>query len=57
MLSFINENLATIIVGAVVAAIFAAVVINLVRDRKLKKNSCGCGGCGCSGCPSAKNCR
>lgn len=54
MLSFINENLATIIVGAVVAAIFAAVVIKLVRDRKLKKNSCGCG---CSGCPSAKNCR
>jgi hypothetical protein len=53
MLSFISENLATIIVGAVVFAIFAGVVIKLVRERKLKKTSCGCG---CSGCPSAKDC-
>ncbi len=53
MLNFIFENLASIIVGAVVFTIVAAVVIKMIRDRKNKKNSCGCG---CSGCAGAGKC-
>ncbi|NCB50340.1 MAG: FeoB-associated Cys-rich membrane protein [Clostridia bacterium] len=53
MLSFIASNLATIVVGAVVFGIVAAVVIKMVRDKKKNKFSCGCG---CSGCPNAQNC-
>ena len=53
MLSFISSNLSTIIVGLVVFAIVAAVVVKLVRDKINHKSSCGCG---CSGCPSAGSC-
>jgi len=52
VLSFLAANLATILVGAVVFAIIAAVVVKMVKDRK-RNISCGCG---CSGCPNAKNC-
>lgn len=53
MLNFIFENLASIIVGTVVFAIVAAVVIKMIRDRKNQKTSCGCG---CSGCPGTEKC-
>ncbi|MGI5971395.1 MAG: FeoB-associated Cys-rich membrane protein [Oscillospiraceae bacterium] len=53
MLSFIFENLASVIAGTAVFAIVAAVVIKMIRDRKTQKNSCGCG---CSGCPGAGKC-
>lgn len=43
----------TIIVGAAVAAIIAAVVIKLVKDRKKGKSSCGCG---CANCAMAGKC-
>ena len=51
MLNFIVSNLATILVGAVVVAILALVVVKLIRDKKSHVSSCSCG---CSGCPSAK---
>ncbi|HHU06029.1 MAG TPA: FeoB-associated Cys-rich membrane protein [Clostridiales bacterium] len=53
MLSLIIANLSTIIVGLIVLAIVAAVVIKLVRDKINHKSSCGCG---CAGCPSAGIC-
>jgi ABC-type proline/glycine betaine transport system permease subunit len=53
MLSFIAANLATILIGAVVFAILALIVVKLFRDRK--KHASSCSG-GCSGCPSAKQC-
>jgi predicted permease len=53
MLNYIAANLATILVGAVVLAIVAAVVVKLIRDKKRNKSSCGCG---CSGCPNAQSC-
>ena len=43
MLSLIIANLSTIIVGLIVLAIVAAVVIKLVRDKINHKSSCGCG--------------
>jgi hypothetical protein len=54
MLVFLAENIATIIVGAVVLAVAASIVAKLVRDKRNKKSSCGCGSC--SGCPSAGSC-
>lgn len=45
-------NAPTIIIAAVVLAIFVAIVARGVYNRKHHKSSCGCGSdCGgCSGC-------
>lgn len=42
----------TFIVGGVLLAIVAAIVIKLVRDKK-KGGGCGCG---CASCPHASGC-
>lgn len=52
MLSIIMANLSTIIVGAIVFAVIAAVLVKLIRDKLNHKSSCG----GCAGCPSAGIC-
>ena len=52
MIRFLLDNLGTIIVGAVVLAVLAGIVVKLVRDRK-KGKACACG---CDGCPSAEIC-
>ena len=53
MLSFMSQNWGTMVIGAVVFAVVVLIVVNLVRDRKRGKPSCGCG---CSDCPSAGIC-
>ncbi|MGM9521791.1 MAG: FeoB-associated Cys-rich membrane protein [Oscillospiraceae bacterium] len=53
MLEFLSDNLATIIVAAVVFAAVALVLVKLIRDKKNHKSSCSCG---CSGCPSSSIC-
>lgn len=53
MLDLIIQNLANIIVGAVVLVIIAAVTIKMLNDKRNNKSSCSCG---CSGCTSAANC-
>lgn len=53
MIEFIVNNYGSIIVGAVVLVILAAVAIKLVRDKKNGKTSCSCG---CDGCPGAAVC-
>lgn len=52
-MQFIMENLATILVSLVIAAIVAVVIVKQVSDKRKGKSSCGCG---CSGCPSASVC-
>ncbi len=47
-------NLPTILVAALVAAVFLAIVAGGMRKRK--KGGAGCG-CGCAGCPNAGLCR
>lgn len=47
MLAWIMENLATILISAVLVVIVAAVIAGMVRDKKKGKSSCGCG---CSSC-------
>lgn len=46
-------NLPTILIAALVAAVFAAIVAGGVRRRK--KGGTGCA-CGCAGCPNAGLC-
>lgn len=43
----------TIIVGAIVAAIFIAVIVKMIKDKKAGKSSCSCG---CAGCPMSGSC-
>ena len=53
-------NLPTLIVAAIVAAVFVAVICIQIRDRKNGKCSCGgsCGSCAMSGsCHAPKNCK
>ncbi len=39
----------TILVGALVAAVVAAVAVSMIRNKKKGKHACACGGCsGCS---------
>lgn len=57
MISFITENLGTIIITVVVVAILAAIVVKLVRDKRKGKSSCGgnCAHCAMGGsCHSEK---
>ncbi|MDR0812387.1 MAG: FeoB-associated Cys-rich membrane protein [Oscillospiraceae bacterium] len=52
-MSFLAENIGTIVIGLVVAAIVAAIIIKTVRDKRAGRSSCSCG---CSGCSSAADC-
>ncbi len=53
MLQFLKENLATIIISAVVFGLMAWVVVYRIRQRQ--KGVVGCG-CGCDGCAEAGKC-
>jgi hypothetical protein len=51
-MEFIQENMGTIIVGAVVLAVLAGVVIRLVQNARRGKSACGCPDCpGCNKAP------
>lgn len=49
------DNWPTIIVAALVAAIFLAIVISGIRNRKKDKTFCSCGG-SCGGCGMSGTC-
>ena len=53
MLAWLSENLATIIICVVLAAIVSAIIVYLVENKKKGKSSCG-GNCG--HCPMAGKC-
>lgn len=53
MLAFFTENLATIIISALIAAAVICIITKLTKDKKKGKLSCGCG---CADCPSASIC-
>ena len=52
--NFISQNIGTIVVLAIVAAIVALLIFKLVKDKKASKSSCSCG---CSSCPMRDGCR
>lgn len=51
--TWILENIATLMIGGLLIAAVAAIIIHMVRNRKKGKNSCGCG---CSNCPMSDSC-
>lgn len=53
MLAWICENIATIIITAVLLSVVIAIIIRLVKNKKKGKSSCGCGR---SGCPMSGSC-
>ena len=53
MLNWIGANGSTFLVAGILAAVVAAIVIHLVRNKKKGKSSSGCG---CGGCPMNGSC-
>lgn len=51
MISWISENLGTIVIGAIVLTVVALIACSLRKKRQSKACHCA-GGCGsCKGCP------
>ena len=53
MLTWIVENLATVIICIVLVAVVAAIIVSLIRNKKRGKSSCGCN---CAHCAMAGSC-
>lgn len=53
MLSWFAENLSTILIGTALAVVAALIIVQLVRNRRRGKTSCGCG---CRNCPMNGDC-
>lgn len=53
MFALISENIATIIVSAILIIVVAAIIAYLIRNKKKGKSSCGCG---CQSCPMSGSC-
>lgn len=53
MLTWISENIATIIICMVLIAVVTAVIASMVRSKKKGKSSCGCG---CANCAMKDSC-
>ncbi len=53
MLAWLSENLATVIICALLIAVVTAIIVNMVKNKKKGKASCGCG---CSNCPMSGSC-
>lgn len=52
MMAFLMENLATIVISAVLIGVVTLVIVKLRKDKKAGK---GCASC--SGCPHASSCK
>ncbi len=53
MLAWLCENIGTILICAVLLVIVAAIIANLVKNKRQGKSSCGNG---CKGCPMSGSC-
>ena len=54
-ITWISENLGTIVVSALLIVMIAGVVRGMIRNKKAGKSTCGCG-CGCGSCPMGGSC-
>lgn len=52
-MSFIIENIGTIIVSILTIVLLVSVVLYMIKDKKKRGNSCS-GGCAC--CPYSESC-
>lgn len=53
MLAWLTENMATIIICAVLIAVVSAIIISMIKNKKKGRSSCGCG---CADCPMSGSC-
>lgn len=53
MFVWIMENMATIIISAVMLIVVMAIIVRMVRNKKKGRSSCGCG---CAGCAMNGSC-
>ena len=53
MLHWISANLGTIVIAGVLLAVIVLISIQLIRDKKKGKSSCGCN---CAHCAMAGSC-
>lgn len=56
MLSWLAENLGTVLISAGLIVIVALIIRSIVKNKKAGISSCGAK-CGCSGCALAGKCR
>ena len=53
MFNWISENIGNIIAIVILAAVIAAIVIHLIKQKKRSTSSCGCS---CRSCPMTNSC-
>lgn len=53
MLAWLSQNLGTIVVCIVLAAIVTAIIVYMIKNKKKGKSTCGCG---CSNCQMSSIC-
>ena len=53
MLTWLSENIATIMICVALIAVVAAIIVSMVKNRRKGKSSCGCG---CADCPMSGSC-
>lgn len=53
MLTWIWENIATIIICIALLLIVTGIIAGMIRDKRKGKSSCGCG---CASCPMSSSC-
>ena len=53
MLAWLTENIATIIICAVLIAVVSAIIVSMIKNKKKGKSSCGWG---CADCPMSGSC-
>ncbi len=51
MLTWLMENMVTIIISAVLVLVVAAIIVSMVRGKRKGKSSCGC-----ANCPAGSSC-
>ena len=53
MPAFLEQNLATLLIGVGLLAVVALIILKMVKDQRSGKSSCGCG---CSNCAMRGQC-
>lgn len=53
MLSFLENNLATVLISLALTAVVLWIVLSMRKNQKKGKSA---GGCGCSNCPMSGEC-
>ncbi len=48
MVAWLQNNVATLIISAVIIVIVCAVILGMVKNKKKGRTSCGCGCAGCA---------